>query len=383
MSAVLAQPALSVRGLTTSLRIEGAWHDAVRDVSFDLARGETLALVGESGCGKSLTAMSIMGLLPAGIGRLSAGSVRIGDVESSTLSETAMERIRGNAIGMIFQEPMSSLNPVLKVGFQIAEPLIYHRQMSRAQARARALELMQLVRIPAARDRLDAYPHQFSGGMRQRVMIALAIACSPQVLIADEPTTALDVTVQAQVLELLGGLQREQGLGMLLITHNLGVVATTAQRVMVMYGGDVVESAPVRAFFAAPRHPYSRALLAAMPRVDRAAGELAPIPGQVPGLSAMPSGCRFQGRCPQRIDRCATLPPLVAVDEGRQHQVRCWVAAPNPGFAGPPEGVQSFLGRPGERLAPNPGFAGPPEGVQPFLGRPGGGLESAPPGEAS
>ena len=383
MTSALAQPALSVRRLTTSLRIAGAWHDAVRDLSFDLARGETLALVGESGCGKSLTAMSIMGLLPAGIGRLSAGTVRIGDVESSRLDETAMEKIRGNAIGMIFQEPMSSLNPVLKVGFQIAEPLIYHRGMSRAQARVRALELMQLVRIPAARERLDAYPHQFSGGMRQRVMIALAIACSPQVLIADEPTTALDVTVQAQVLELLGGLQREQGLGMLLITHNLGVVATTAQRVMVMYGGDVVESAPVRTFFAAPRHPYSRALLAAMPRVDRAAGELAPIPGQVPSLTAMPSGCRFQGRCPQRIDRCATLPPLVAVDGAQEHQVRCWVnAAPNPGIAGPPEGVQSFLGRPGERLAPNPGFARPPEGVQSFLGRPGERLD-APPGEES
>ena len=355
MSAARLQPVLSVRGLTTSLRIAGAWHDAVRDVSFDLARGETLALVGESGCGKSLTAMTIMGLLPAGIGRLGAGSVRIGDVESSSLDEAAMEQIRGNAIGMIFQEPMSSLNPVLKVGFQIAEPLIYHRGMSRAQARVRALELMQLVRIPAARERLDAYPHQFSGGMRQRVMIALAIACSPQVLIADEPTTALDVTVQAQVLELLGGLQREQGLGMLLITHNLAVVATTAQRVMVMYGGDVVESAPVRAFFAAPRHPYSRALLAAMPRVDRAAGELAPIPGQVPGLTDMPPGCRFQGRCPQRIERCATLPPLVAVDEARQHQVRCWVTAPNPGYAGPHEGVPSFLGRPGERLYSPPG----------------------------
>ena len=356
MSAALPQPALSVRGLTTSLRIEGAWHDAVRDVSFDLARGETLALVGESGCGKSLTAMTIMGLLPAGIGRRSSGSVRIGEVETGALDESAMERIRGNAIGMIFQEPMSSLNPVLKVGFQIAEPLIYHRGMTRAQARTRALELMQLVRIPAARERLDAYPHQFSGGMRQRVMIALAIACSPQVLIADEPTTALDVTVQAQVLELLGGLQREQGLGMLLITHNLGVVATTAQRVMVMYGGDVVESAPVRSLFTAPRHPYSRALLAAMPRVDRAAGELVPIPGQVPGLTAMPPGCRFQGRCPQRIERCATLPPLVAVDEARQHLVRCWVnAAPNPGFAGPPEGVQSFLGRPGEGRYSPPG----------------------------
>ena len=320
--------ALSVRGLTTSLRIDGAWHDAVRDVSFDLAPGETLALVGESGCGKSLTAMTIMGLLPAGIGRLSAGSVRIGEIDTSALPDNAMEKIRGDAIGMIFQEPMSSLNPVLKVGFQIAEPLIHHRGMSRRDARRRSLELMELVRIPAAADRLDAYPHQFSGGMRQRVMIALAIACSPQVLIADEPTTALDVTVQAQVLELLAGLQREKGLGILLITHNLGVVAGNAQRVMVMYGGDVVESSPVRDFFAAPRHPYSVALLAAMPRVDRPASDLAPIPGQVPALVAMPVGCRYQGRCPLRIERCSTLPPLVAVGSTGQHQVRCWVTAP-------------------------------------------------------
>ena len=277
--------------------------------------------------------MTILGLLPAGVGRLSAGSVRIGDIETSTLDEDAMEQVRGDAIGMIFQEPMSSLNPVLRVGFQIAEPLIYHRGMSRGEARRRARELMELVRIPAAADRLDAYPHQFSGGMRQRVMIALAIACSPQVLIADEPTTALDVTVQAQVLELLAGLQREQGLGILLITHNLGVVAGNAQRVMVMYGGDVVESAPVREFFAAPRHPYSTALLAAMPRVDRPAGDLAPIPGQVPALAAMPVGCRYQGRCTLRIERCAERPPLVAVGNTGRHQVRCWVNAPPAGEA--------------------------------------------------
>ncbi len=322
------RPALSVRGLTTSLRIDGVWRNAVRDVSFDLAPGETLALVGESGCGKSLTAMTIMGLLPAGIGRLAAGSVRIGDVLASALDDTAMQQIRGNAIGMIFQEPMSSLNPVLKVGFQIAEPLIHHRGMGRREARRRAQALMELVRIPAAAERVDAYPHQFSGGMRQRVMIALAIACSPQVLIADEPTTALDVTVQAQVLDLLAGLQREQGLGILLITHNLGVVAGVAERVLVMYAGDVVESAPVRDFFATPRHPYSVALLAAMPRVDRPAHDLMPIPGQVPSLAAMPDGCRYQGRCPLAIPRCATLPPLVAVDGPGTHRVRCWVTAP-------------------------------------------------------
>jgi oligopeptide/dipeptide ABC transporter ATP-binding protein len=318
--------ALSVEGLTTSLKIDGVWRDAVRDVSFALAPGETLALVGESGCGKSLTAMTVMGLLPKGVGRLSAGRVVIDGVETSGLPERDFEKVRGDSIGMIFQEPMTSLNPVLPVGFQIAEPLIQHRGLLRRQAMERARELMELVRIPAAAERLRSYPHQFSGGMRQRVMIALAIACSPKVLIADEPTTALDVTVQAQVLDLLGALQRERGLGVLLITHNLGVVATNAQRVMVMYGGDVVESAEVGDFFANPLHPYSRALLAAMPRVDRPTSDLAPIPGQVPTLADLPDGCRFQSRCPLREEACAMRPPLTPVDGGRRH-VRCVVVA--------------------------------------------------------
>jgi len=326
-------PALTVEGLTTSLRLGGTWYDAVRDVSFAIAPGETLALVGESGCGKSLTAMTIMGLLPDKIGRLSAGTVTAGERVISGLSEKAMEKIRGDAIGMIFQEPMSSLNPVLKVGFQIAESLIYHRNMSRKDASARALELMELVRIPAAAQRFDAYPHEFSGGMRQRVMIALALACSPKVLIADEPTTALDVTVQAQVLDLLRGLQSEHGLGILLITHNLGVVASNAQRVMVMYGGDVVESAPVNAFFADPRHPYSTALMSAMPRVDRSTEDLNPIPGQVPSLQEMPAGCRYQGRCPLRIEKCDERPPLVQIGDDPQHMARCWVTAPPAGEA--------------------------------------------------
>ncbi|MBL8589831.1 MAG: ABC transporter ATP-binding protein [Methylobacteriaceae bacterium] len=319
--------ALSVEGLTTSLRIDGVWRDAVRDVSFELARGETLALVGESGCGKSLTAMTVMGLLPAGVGRLSAGRIVIDGVETSGLAEAQLEKVRGDAIGMIFQEPMTSLNPVLTVGFQIAESLIQHRGLSRRQARERARELMELVRIPAAAQRLDSYPHQFSGGMRQRVMIALAIACEPKVLIADEPTTALDVTVQAQVLDLLGSLQRDKGLGVLLITHNLGVVATNAQRVMVMYGGDVVESGEVGAFFANPRHPYSRALLAAMPRVDRPTADLSPIPGQVPTLADMPEGCRFQSRCPLREEACARRPPLTPLRDDPRHLTRCVVTA--------------------------------------------------------
>jgi peptide/nickel transport system ATP-binding protein len=220
---------------------------------------------------------------------------------------------------------MTSLNPVLTVGFQIAEALIRHKGMSKGEARARARELMELVRIPAAAERLDAYPHQFSGGMRQRVMIALAIACHPGVLIADEPTTALDVTVQMQVLELLQKLQREQGLAIVLITHNLGVVAGVADQVVVMYGGDVVEKAPVKEFFAQPTHPYARALLAAMPRVDRPTDSLEPIPGQVPPLAAMPEGCRFQGRCPLREEACATRPALAEIAPG--HFIRCVVKA--------------------------------------------------------
>jgi oligopeptide/dipeptide ABC transporter ATP-binding protein len=266
-----------------------------------------------------------MGLLPPGIGRRGAGRVVVDGVETSALDDKGMEDVRGDKIGMIFQEPMTSLNPVLPVGFQIAEPLMRHRGLSKADALAKARELMELVRIPAAAERLHAYPHQFSGGMRQRVMIALAIACEPKALIADEPTTALDVTVQMQVLDLLGKLQREKGLSILLITHNLGVVASSAQRVIVMYGGDVVESAPVTPFFARPRHPYARALLAAMPRVDKPTDSLEPIPGQVPTLAAMPDGCRFQGRCPLREEACAKRPPLVEVAPG--HHVRCVVVA--------------------------------------------------------
>jgi oligopeptide/dipeptide ABC transporter ATP-binding protein len=321
-------PALVVEGLTTSIRVDRHWFDAVRDVSFAVHRRETLALVGESGCGKSLTALSVMGLLPPGVGRVSAGRIAVDGVDMTAATAAQVQAIRGDRIGMVFQEPMTSLNPVLPVGFQIAESLVEHRGMGRREARRRARELMELVRIPAAAHRLDAYPHQFSGGMRQRVMIAIALACAPKVLIADEPTTALDVTIQAQVLALLADLQRREGLAVLLITHNLGVVASVADRVMVMYGGDVVETAPVRQFFGRPTHPYSEALLAAMPRVDRSSESLAPIPGQVPGLPEMPRGCRFQSRCPLRVERCAARPPLVPLAGAPAHAVRCWVRAP-------------------------------------------------------
>ncbi len=317
---------LEVRDLTTGIRVAGRWHEAVRGVSFAVSGRETVALVGESGCGKSLTALSVMGLLPPGVAEVASGSIRVEGIDMVAASEAERGRIRGNRIGMIFQEPMTSLNPVLTVGFQIGEALKRHRGMGKAAARARAVELMELVRIPSAQKRLDAYPHQFSGGMRQRVMIAMALACAPRVLIADEPTTALDVTIQAQVLALLADLQRREGLAVLLITHNLGVVASVAHRVLVMYGGDVVESAPVRAFFARPTHPYAEGLLKAMPRVDRA-DALVTIPGRVPTLPEMPDGCRFQSRCALRIERCATRPPLVPLVGDPEHAVRCWVRA--------------------------------------------------------
>ncbi len=315
---------LIVDGVTTSIRLDGQRHDVVRDISFQVAARETLALVGESGCGKSMTALSIMGLLPAGIASVSAGKIIVDGIDMVAADETVRESVRGNRIGMIFQEPMTSLNPVLPIGFQVGEALMQHQGLSRSAARAKALDLLEHVRIPSAARRLDDYPHQFSGGMRQRVMIALALACGPKVLIADEPTTALDVTIQRQVLALLADLQAREGLAVLLITHNLGVVASVADRVMVMYGGDVVESADVKDFFARPTHPYSVALLAAMPRIDATEGPQ-PIPGQVPSLDAMPSGCRFQSRCHLRQDVCSTLPPLKPVAGNPGHQVRCWM----------------------------------------------------------
>jgi peptide/nickel transport system ATP-binding protein len=319
---------LQVQGLTTSIRIGPYWFDAVRDATFSVGARETLALVGESGCGKSLTALSVMGLLPVNVGRISSGTITVDGIDMTAADEAKKQEVRGNRIGMIFQEPMTSLNPVLPVGFQIAEGLIAHRGARRNEAMQRAQELMELVRIPSAAQRLDAYPHQFSGGMRQRVMIAIALACAPKVLIADEPTTALDVTIQAQVLALLAGLQKKEGLAVLLITHNLGVVASVADRVMVMYGGDVVEAAPAKRFFARPTHPYSEALLRAMPRVDRSLEDLAPIPGQVPTLADMPEGCRYQSRCPLRVEQCAKRPPLAFVAGDSEHAVRCWVRAP-------------------------------------------------------
>ena len=327
------KPALAVKDLTTGLKIRGQWYEAVRGVSFEVAPGETVALVGESGCGKSLTAMSVMGLLPAKVGKILGGSVLVDGREMVGLGETALEELRGNLVSMIFQEPMTSLNPVLPVGFQIAETLRRHRRLDGAAARAEVLRLMNRVQIPAAARRIDDYPHQFSGGMRQRVMIAMAVACRPKVLLADEPTTALDVTIQAQVLNLIAELQAEDGMAVLFITHNLGVVASIAERVVVMYGGDVVETAPVDDFFARPSHPYSAALLSSVPRADRRPEALKPIPGQVPTLLQMPAGCRFQSRCAHVMPRCVERPPLFAAGSREDHRMRCWLGAP-PGLAG-------------------------------------------------
>jgi peptide/nickel transport system ATP-binding protein len=336
MTVTAEAPIIAVENLVTAFRTGGGWHPAVRDVSFAVQRNETLAIVGESGCGKSVTALSIMGLVPPASGRVASGHIRFAGRDLVGLADEEMRKIRGDRISMIFQEPMTSLNPVLTIGFQIAEALRYHRDMGRREADAAALELLDQVKIPSARQRFADYPHQFSGGMRQRVMIAMALACRPELLLADEPTTALDVTIQAQVLSLLAELKAAYGMAMIFITHNLGVVASIADRVAVMYAGEIVETAPVDELFARPTHPYTELLLRSIPRVDRDAAGLSAIAGQVPSISAMPSGCRFAPRCPMREDACTRRdPPLVALPDAPDHRVRCWVRAPsNPSEAG-------------------------------------------------
>ncbi|MBM3650869.1 MAG: ABC transporter ATP-binding protein [Alphaproteobacteria bacterium] len=304
---------LAVRDLSTTLFTRRGEMKAVDGLSLTVGAGETVALVGESGCGKSLTALSIMRLLPDPPARIVGGSVALNGRDIVALSEEAMLDVRGKEIGMIFQDPMSSLNPVTSVERQIAEVLAAHTDLDRSAARARALELLELVGMPDAARRLDAYPHQLSGGMCQRVMIAMAIACSPSVLIADEPTTALDVTVQAQVLSLLKRLQAEAGMAMIFITHDLGVVAETADRVAVMYAGRKVEEAPVDELFEAPLHPYTAGLIGATPTpgAERAA-RLADIPGMVPPLNALPRGCAFAPRCKQVMPRCLEERPTLS-----------------------------------------------------------------------
>ena len=302
----------------------------VDGVSFSLERAEMLALVGESGCGKSLTSLALLQLIPPP-GRIESGSViRLGDTDVLALKGEALRRIRGRRIGMIFQDPMTSLNPVFTVGAQIVEGILAHFKMPSAEARQRALQLLQEVGIPDPVERLKAYPHQLSGGMRQRVMIAIALAAEPEILVADEPTTALDVTVQAQILEVLDNLRARRGMAVLLITHDLGIVAGRADRVAVMYAGQIVEEASTARLFANPSHPYTQGLFASVPRITGPLKRLNPIRGSVPAASAWPTGCRFRPRCPQAFDRSETEPPLIPVE--REHRMRCWLAEePNQG----------------------------------------------------
>ncbi|HKV16973.1 MAG TPA: ABC transporter ATP-binding protein [Reyranella sp.] len=325
--------------MTAQLEVEnlGTWFytrhgivKAVDGVDFRVAAGETLAIVGESGCGKSMTALSLMRLIPDPPGRIVSGSIRLGGRDLLSLSEEEMRKVRGNEISMIFQEPMTSLNPVMTIGKQISEALILHRDMDRKQALKRAVEMLDLVRIPEPKQRAKEYPHQLSGGMRQRAMIAMALACNPKVLIADEPTTALDVTIQAQILDLMVELQREFGAAVLLITHDLGVVAETARRVIVMYAGRKVEEAEVGELFARPLHPYTVGLMASIPRLELMRGDekrndarLQEIPGIVPPLFALPPGCAFAPRCSRADDLCRRERPDYK-EKRPGHWAACW-----------------------------------------------------------
>ncbi|SMC22826.1 peptide/nickel transport system ATP-binding protein [Desulfacinum hydrothermale DSM 13146] len=316
---------LEVQNLKTYFFTDRGVATAVDDVSFSLDAGKTLCIVGESGCGKSVTALSIMRLIPEPPGRIVGGRIFFEGTDLLTLSENRMRSIRGNKISMIFQEPMTSLNPVFRVGDQIAEVLELHENMKGPEAMDRAVELLRMVGIPSPESRIKDYPHQMSGGMRQRVMIAMALACNPKLIIADEPTTALDVTIQAQILELMDELSRTTGTAILLITHDLGVVAETAQHVVVMYAGRVVEEAPVKQLFHDPLHPYTRGLMRSIPSMsDDQRRRLEAIPGVVPSLLALPVGCKFNDRCRHAFDRCrAEEPPLTAPKDG--HSVRCWL----------------------------------------------------------
>ena len=318
---MISTPLLEVDALRVALPGARGMAEALRGIAFTIARGETLGLIGESGCGKSMTALALMGLLPE---RAQAtGHIRLNGQELIGLDDAAMCRLRGHRIGMVFQEPMTALNPLHTIGHQVAEPLRLHKGLSRSAARAEALRLLDRVQLPNAAQRLDAHPHQLSGGQRQRVMIAMALACGPDLLIADEPTTALDATLQADILDLIGTLVREQRMAMLLISHDLGVMADSVQRLLVMYAGTVVEDGPTAAVFARRAHPYTRGLHGARPRLGLVRGErLATIPGRVPELADMPPGCPYADRCDLVLDACRNAPPPV-VTVGPAHSARC------------------------------------------------------------
>jgi oligopeptide transport system ATP-binding protein len=316
---------LDVQGLETTFRTPDGVVHAVNGVSFGLLEGETLGVVGESGCGKSVTMLSVLGLIASPPGKVEAGKAIFSGQDLIKMSKEEIRHVRGAQIGMIFQDPMTSLNPVLTIGRQLEEPLILHIGMTKNQARERAAELLSMVGIPNAKERLNDYPHQYSGGMRQRVMIAMALSCSPQVLIADEPTTALDVTIQAQITDLIRRLRDELGMAIIWITHDLGVVASIAQRVLVMYGGYIIEEAPVRELYANPEHPYTIGLLGSLPRVDeKERTKLFSIEGQPPVLYQKPEACPFAPRCKWAIEHCwKENPPLLVV--APEHRAACWV----------------------------------------------------------
>jgi peptide/nickel transport system ATP-binding protein len=317
---------LEVRDLRTSFKLEGGGEFAAVDgVSFSVDAGRTLGIVGESGCGKSVTSLSVMGLLPKGQGRVSGGSIHFEGQDLAKLPPAAMRGLRGNRMAMIFQEPMTSLNPAFTIGNQLIEGIRCHRNISDADARERAIEMLRRVRIPSPEQRIDEYPHKLSGGMRQRVMIAMALSCEPQLLIADEPTTALDVTIQAQVLDLMRTLREETGTAIILITHDLGVIAELADDVVVMYSGRIVERASVEALFANPQHPYTIGLLGSIPKLHLEQSRLNAIEGQVPTPMTKVEGCRFAPRCPFAIDKCRQeVPPLIKLDN--HHEAACWRA---------------------------------------------------------
>jgi oligopeptide/dipeptide ABC transporter ATP-binding protein len=318
-------PVLSVRDLVVEFATENGPVRAVNGVSFDVYGGDTVGLVGESGCGKTVTSLALLGLVPSPPGRIVAGEIRLGGVDIVGLSDRQMRQIRGRDIAMIFQEPMTALNPVFSVGNQMIEVLRRHRGLTRRQARLDAIELLATVGIAAPAQRIDEYPHELSGGMRQRVMIAMALSCSPKILIADEPTTALDVTTQAQVLEQIVALQSQFDMAVVLITHDLGVVAETCRRVLIMYCGEVIEEAPVEALFANPRHPYTRGLLSSIPRVRRQRlARLPTIRGRVPDLLELPDGCLFASRCDFTAERCEQQRPALSPDAGDGRRVACF-----------------------------------------------------------
>ncbi|AKH86981.1 methionine ABC transporter ATP-binding protein [Streptomyces sp. CNQ-509] len=311
---------LDVRDLHVEFRTREGVAKAVNGVSYSVAPGETLAVLGESGSGKSVTAQAVMGILDSPPGFVTGGQVLFQGEDLLKLGREARRKVRGERMAMIFQDALSSLNPVLTVGFQLGEMFRVHRGASRAEAKARSIELMERVRIPAARERVNDYPHQFSGGMRQRIMIAMALALGPELIIADEPTTALDVTVQAQVMDLLAELREETGMGLILITHDLGVVADVADKIAVMYAGRIMETAPVHDLYKAPAHPYTRGLLDSIPRLDQKGRELSAIRGTPPSLLAIPPGCPFHPRCPRAQDVCVTdRPPLYEVTDDAGH----------------------------------------------------------------